>query len=1307
MAYKRLILRLLTLAGLVLGVLILTMAMLTFVQADGPAIVIVKEADQTVVSGSTAIFTIAVTNTGDVTLTNVTVSDGLAPNCARVIGDLYPGASASYECTRTNVTADFTNSATVTGTDTVSDTEVTNTDTASVDAIHPDIEIAKTPDSQMVRHNLTVTFTVAVTNTGDVTLTNVTVADLQASDCARTLGSLAADASTSYVCTRDNVTVDFDNVATVTGTPPVGADVSDFDTASVDVISPDVEIAKTPDSQMVRYNSMAIFTIAVTNTGDVTLTNVTVTDLQASDCARTLGSLAADASTSYVCTRDNVTVDFDNVATVTGTPPVGADVSDFDTASVDVISPDIEISKTPDSQTVRSNSTVTFTISVVNTGDVTLSDVTVSDVRAPNCARTVGTLTVGDDYAYACTAPSVTDDFVNIATATGTPPVGTVVGDTDTAFVDVIHPDIEIVKTPNEQTIVSSSTVTFTIAITNTGDVSLSDVVISDAQAPNCAQTVGTLAAGGDLTYACTVANVTSDFMNVAMVTGTPPVGADVSDSDTAFVDVINPYIEIAKTPDSQMVRHNSTATFTIAVTNTSDVSLTDVTVSDAQAPDCARTVGTLAVGDNHTYACTVANVMDDFINIATAMGTPPVGPDVDDTDIAFVDVINPDIKIAKTPDSQTVRSNSPATFTIAVTNTGDVPLTKVTVSDALVLNCARVIGDLDPGESTGYECTRINVTADFTNSATVVGTPPVGDVVTDTDTARVEIDRTEACPARMVAYWRLDETGGPTYDDFYDGHDGECAGNCPDPATGHVNGGQAFNGSNTGIDVLADEDFNWGVHDSFSIEFWLRTDSASTCFGNQVVIGRDDSATGLHWWVGCRDGGQSAFYLRDTGGTLAGVMGTTDLTDGSWHHIVAVREAGGASANKVRIHIDGVEEGSTPVTYTFGFESLTAALNIGWLNMSSYGFHFDGIVDEIALYDRALPTSEVLQHYNEGLDGRWYCEAGTFAPKIVSAPVIGAAVGRLYIYDVEATGNPAPTYTLGTKPGGMAIDPATGLISWTPTSAQGGKHDVEVEASNSEGTDTQSFTVVVAEGMIAHWRLDETSGVTYYDSFDGHDGECAGSCPDPAIGHVNGGQAFDGSTAGIDVPADEDFDWDPTDSFSIEFWLRTDSASTCSGNQVVVGRDDSSTSLHWWVGCQDGGQAAFHLIDTGGRYASAIGTTDLTDGAWHHVVAIRDADADEIRIYVDTIEEDATTVFYTDGFDSPMAALNIGWLDLFPGFHFDGIVDEVALYGLVLYEAQSPSEERLYLPMIFTSFSILDETKFPVRFSEKSRMKR
>lgn len=849
---------------------------------------------------------------------------------------------------------------------------------------------------------------------------------------------------------------------------------------------------------------------------------------------------------------------------------------------------------------------------------------------------------------------------------------------------------ISIAKEANHTVVHAGDTVNYVITVDNDGDSDLTDVTVDD-DLVGCTLT-GPSGDNGNLilepdetwTYACSVTAGSADIVNTATVTAGDGTGGEVSDSAQAAVDVIHPGIEMDKTADPLVVNGGETVNYTVTIENTGDSRITDVTVDD---PNCTLSGpygddGDLALdqGEIWTYTCSVTADGAVIVNTATFRGYDKAGAPVDGLAQAEVVVIHPEIEIAKTTDTPVVSSSTTVTFTIAVTNTGDVTLTAVTVADGRAPNCNESLGTLEADDSHSYECTA-NVTDGLINSATVIGTSqPGGDDVTDADAAKVRLDTTQPCPADMLAYWKLDELSSP-YDDFYYGHDGECAGTCPVRAPGPFGYGQAFDGSNTGIDVPVvpgDDSFDWGRHDSFSIEFWMKADSANSCDDyNEVIVGRDDASSTLHWWVGirCGTGGQAIFHLRDNHGSgdQRSVVGTTVLTDGLWHHVVAV---GDADADEIRISVDGKEEGSESTDYSDGFESLEmAALNIGWLSVSPF-YRFAGIVDEVAVYDRALFSDEIRQHYNEGLAGLWYCHSGPFAPVIVSTPVTDATAGRPYVYAVEAVGTPVPTYTLDTKPNGMTIDSVTGLISWTPMVAHLGSHVVEVRASNSEGDFTQPFTVEVHEGaicptdMIAYWKLDEVTGTTiYYDFYNGHDGTCAGQCPEWTAGHVDGGQAFDGSSTGIDVPAHNAFDWGPTDSFSTEFWMQTDSASTCAGNQVVVGRND--TPLQWWAGCKDGGVAEFYLRDTNWNKALVTGTTDLTDGLWHHVVAVRDASAGEIRIYVDGTEEGSTPAIYVYGFDSATAALNIGWLNLDLGYHFAGAVDEAALYDRALSDEE------------------------------------
>ncbi len=89
------------------------------------------------------------------------------------------------------------------------------------------------------------------------------------------------------------------------------------------------------------------------------------------------------------------------------------------------------------------------------------------------------------------------------------------------------------------------------------------------------------------------------------------------------------------------------------------------------------------------------------------------------------------------------------------------------------------------------------------------------------------------------------------------------------------------------------------------------------------------------------------------------------------------------------------------------------------------------------------------------------HCSTST-APDIISNPITEGFVNEPYGYDVDATGNPPPTYTLSIAPPDMSINGITGKVSWTP--AASGDFSVTVEAVNSTGMDAQVFTITVQD---------------------------------------------------------------------------------------------------------------------------------------------------------------------------------------------------------------------------------------------------
>lgn len=101
------------------------------------------------------------------------------------------------------------------------------------------------------------------------------------------------------------------------------------------------------------------------------------------------------------------------------------------------------------------------------------------------------------------------------------------------------------------------------------------------------------------------------------------------------------------------------------------------------------------------------------------------------------------------------------------------------------------------------------------------------------------------------------------------------------------------------------------------------------------------------------------------------------------------------------------------------------------------------------------------------------------YLPEIVSDPPTSGTVGKGYNYLAMATddnANATITFALDQAPSGMTIDPASGLIDWTPQENQVGTANVAISAVDDRGGATiQSFTVEVSEANKAPEILTES----------------------------------------------------------------------------------------------------------------------------------------------------------------------------------------------------------------------------------------
>jgi uncharacterized repeat protein (TIGR01451 family) len=203
---------------------------------------------------------------------------------------------------------------------------------------------------------------------------------------------------------------------------------------------PSVSLVKSANpSEHFTVGQEVAYSFVVTNTGNVTLTDLTVDDpltgLSEIDCPVT--KLAAGEQTVCTATYTVTQADVDagslaNTATVTGTPPTGEPVkADGSVTIPGSPEPGLTVEKSADPTSGHVGDEVVFTVKATNSGNVTLRDVKVADsldgLSALDCGDFDGTLLPGEFVECAATytlaqADLMAGSVVNQATASASDP---------------------------------------------------------------------------------------------------------------------------------------------------------------------------------------------------------------------------------------------------------------------------------------------------------------------------------------------------------------------------------------------------------------------------------------------------------------------------------------------------------------------------------------------------------------------------------------------------------------------------------------------------------------------------------------------------------------------------------------------------------------------------------------------------------------------------------------------------------------------------------------------------------------------
>ncbi|MCD6264017.1 LamG domain-containing protein [Candidatus Bathyarchaeota archaeon] len=200
------------------------------------------------------------------------------------------------------------------------------------------------------------------------------------------------------------------------------------------------------------------------------------------------------------------------------------------------------------------------------------------------------------------------------------------------------------------------------------------------------------------------------------------------------------------------------------------------------------------------------------------------------------------------------------------------------------------------------------------------------------------------------AAIWHLDIGEGSTaYDSTLNGNHGTIYG------ASWVEGRYGYALSLDGVDdyvvVPDDPSLNVGT-DDFTVSLWIKTTQATG-----IIV---EKYNGTRGWQVYLYNGRVNVWGKDPSGSFSG-SSTSTYNDGVWHHVVVVFD----KDSGICFYKDGDPDGiSTSIVARQGSLSTAKELRIG---RQQSGAYYNGLIDEVQIYNKALTPEEISELYEEG----------------------------------------------------------------------------------------------------------------------------------------------------------------------------------------------------------------------------------------------------------------------------------------------------------------------------------------------------
>jgi len=406
--------------------------------------------------------------------------------------------------------------------------------------------------------------------------------------------------------------------------------------------------------------------------------------------------------------------------------------------------------------------------------------------------------------------------------------------------------------------------------------------------------------------------------------------------------------------------------------------------------------------------------------------------------------------------------------------------------------------------------------------------------------------------------------------------------------------------GSDTSLDNMGD----------MTITAWVKPYSLGPSNYGRIAD-KDNTANGDGWLFAMNSSNRFYFSHDTTSTNVERISANNSITLNEWQHLAVTWDGDVTSSTGVRLYLNGVETAYSSTLTPSGSAGDDSANNLCVANRCyDYARTFDGLIDELKIWNYALTAEEVVQEYQNS----------------------GSAVGM----------------------GGLKAEADNDGTTVTGASAE---YCIPGDTAQ-------------CDPPVLELKMDEKTGVTTYDtSGNGNDGTLTDG-PTWTRGKYGSAVRFDGSDDYIDAGTDSSLDI--AGELTLSAWINPSLITGDNRGILGKGKASGADNQNYRIYIDGSTTHLFFVAGASGSGESENSNVDIPINEWTFINVTVDETANEVRFYINgilrstnsfTATMTATTEPLIIGEETEDAPAHKNW--------FNGLIDDVRIYNYVRTPAQ------------------------------------